>query len=212
MNKRRVLFIAFVISITIIAILICWKSDFQRKNQRVEVGLIEKELDIVYGSESAQLTIFLFSSYSCSFCRKFFENVYPELKNNYIDKGIVRLIVKPVALTNNESVINSLKIAVCINRYGNFDNLNKLLLIEPKVVYTEEFKDVVDELVQKDLFVAECMLGGESENYIKKNAIDFKRLKCTGTPTFVINNKIYKGYLEYDKFIKIVERELAYTL
>jgi len=212
-NRRRsFLLIVLVVVVTITAIIIVSNNSIRQKEHRVEVGLIEKELDIVYGSDSADLNIFLFSSYNCSFCRKFYISVLPELEKDYLKTGKVKLIIKHVALSNNESVINSLQIAACINKYGNFEKLNELLLVEPKVVYTDKFEDVINELTEKDEFVAECMYSGESEIYISQNMIDFKRLNLTGTPSFVINNKIYKGFLDYAKFKKVVEKELAYTL
>lgn len=205
-------YIILAISIVTIVIMFLGESSLFKKGQRIKSEIYENDLDIIYGTDSASLTIFLFSNYSCSFCRKFFTSVYPQLKKEYIDNGKVKLVVKPIALTNNESVINSLKIAVCINKYGNFEKLNELLFVEPNVVYTDEFNNVVDELIEKDIFIAECMYGGESETYIARNLIDFKRLRCTGTPTFIINNKIYKGYVGYNKFKKVVEKELLYTL
>jgi len=213
MNSKRVFLLIFLlVLIAITTVLFIPNGGILQKEHRVKVGLIEKELDIVHGSDSADLTIFLFSSYNCSFCRKFYNQVLPELEKEYIKTNKVKLVIKPVALTNNESVINSLKIAACINKYGNFEKLNELLLLEPKVVYTVEFEEVINDLIDKDEFVAECMYGGESEIYISQNMIDFKRLNCIGTPTFVINNKIYKGFLDYTKFKKVVEKELAYTL
>ena len=212
-KKKNRLLIYLVPAIVIVAItFILLNRNVINKEERTKIEIIENDLDIVYGSDSSEITVFLFSNYSCSYCRKFFKIVYPELKREYIDNGKVKLVVKPVALTNDESVINSLKIAACINKYGNFEKLNELLLAEPKVVYTDEFKSVIDELAEKDLFVAECMYGGESEKYILKNMLDFKRLNCTGTPTFIINNKIYKGNRDYDEFRKVVEKELAYAL
>jgi protein-disulfide isomerase len=188
------------------------QSKVIKKDNKAEVEIIEHELDIVYGKDSVDLTIFLFSNYSCSFCRKFFAYTYPKLKEEYIDKGKVKLVVKPVDLTNNENVKNSLKIAVCINEYGKFEKLNRLLLFEPKVIYTEEFSDLIEEFIEKDEFVAECMLGGEADEYIIENILNFKALNLTGTPTFIINNKIYKGYSDYKNFKKLVEKELQYSL
>ena len=197
--------IAFVISLTLF-------KHYREKERNSENILFENDLDIVYGKDSADLTIFMFSSYNCLFCRKFFENVYPDLKKEYLDNGKVKLIVKPLAIERSRSVIRSLKLAVCINKYGNFEKLNELLLTEPEVVYAEQFENVTNELIEKDEFVAECMLSDESEKYILRNIVDFNRLKCTGTPTFVINNKIYKGYRNYSEFRKIVEKELLYIL
>jgi protein-disulfide isomerase len=213
MSKKRLLvYIIVAIIIAAITLIYIKNSNPFKIDQKASVEIFEHELDIVYGADSADLTIFLFSNYSCSFCRKFFAFVYPKLKEEYIDKGKVKLIVKPVDLTNNENVINSLKIAVCINEYGKFDKLNKLLLFEPQVVYTKEFSDLIDEFIEKDEYVAECMLGGESDEYVVENILIFKGFKLTGTPTFIINNRVYKGYNDYDKFKKLVEKELLNSL
>ena len=124
MKINKIKFLVYIIvAIIIAAIIFIYLNDSNifKKDQKAKVEIFEHELDIVYGADSADLTIFLFSNYSCSFCRKFFAFVYPKLKEEYIDKGKVKLVVKPVDLTNNENVINSLKIAVCINEYGKFE-------------------------------------------------------------------------------------------
>ncbi|MBU8893523.1 MAG: DsbA family protein [Bacteroidales bacterium] len=211
--KKSTIWLYMLLAIFIITtIVFSINGGFSGKKLRTEIDIQEHELDIVYGDDSADLTIFLFSNYSCSFCRKFFAFVYPKLKEEYIDQGKIKLVVKPVDLTNNENVINSLKIAVCINEYGNFEKLNKLLLFEPTAVYTTEFRNLIDEFIERDIFVAECMLGGESDEYIVENILKFKSLNLTGTPTFIINNKIYKGYREYEIFKKLIEKELSYSL
>lgn len=215
MKLKKIFFLAFVLIAVIIAI-VAYKlfinKGFFQKNKRTEIEIYERDLDIKYGSDTADLIIFLYSSYNCSFCRKFFTKVYPELKTEYIDKGKVKLVVKLLDFSNNESVENSLKIAVCINKYGNFEKLNELLIAEPKVIYTDEFASIIAEFVEKDEFIAECMLGGESKNYILNNKLEFKNSNFTGTPTFVINNKIYKGFIKYSDFKNVVEKELEDTM
>lgn len=215
MKLKKISFLVFVLLAIIIA-MVAYKlfinKGFFKKNQRTEIEIYEQDLDIKYGADTADLTIFLYSSYNCSFCRNFFTKVFPELKTEYIDKGKVKLVVKLLDFSNSESVENSLKIAVCINKYGDFEKLNELLIAEPKVIYTNEFAEIIDEFIEKDEFVAECMLGNESDNYILKNKIDFKNSKLTGTPTFVINNRIYKGYIKYKDFKNVIEKELAYAM
>jgi thioredoxin-related protein len=210
-KSRRVWIFAIstVIIVGAALLLLMNKKLDERKPENI---LFEHELDIVYGKDSTELTVFMFSSYNCSFCRKFFIDVFPDLDKDYIQTGKVRLVVKPVAIEKSGPVVNSLKLAVCINRFGDFTKLNELLLTEPKVVYTDEFESVTNELIQKNEFIAECMLTDIAEKYIMRNYIDFNRLKCTGTPTFVINNKIYKGYKSYDQFQKIIEKERIYAL
>lgn len=210
-KSKRIWIFAISMLVVIGAIVLLFMND-NSDERNPENILFEHELDIVYGKDSTDITVFMFSSYNCSFCRKFFRDVFPELDKEYIKTGKVKLVVKPVAIEKSGLVVNSLKLAVCINRFGDFTKLNELLLTEPKVVYTNEFENVANELIQKDEFVAECMLSDMAETYIMRNYIDFNRLKCTGTPTFVINNKIYKGYKAYDDFKKIIEKERLYAL
>lgn len=215
MKIKKTYKILFVSATILVVVFIAYVLSQKNLSERIvdnNVSIYENELDIVFGQDSASLKVFLFSSYNCSFCRKFFKNVYPELKKDFIDKGKVKLVLKPVELSRNKSIINSLQIAVCVNEYGNFEKLHQLLLAEPTVVYTPEFKIVIDELTEKDLFVAECMYGGKSEKYISNNLSTFLSLNLTGTPTFIINNKVYKGYKDYDRFKKILEKELNNAL
>ncbi len=210
-NFNKVYYLV-ILALIVAVVFVLNENDLFNKQQVNKVEIYEDLLDIVYGSPDAGLTVFFYSSYNCSFCREFFKNVFPELKRNFIDNGKLKFVVKPITLTNNEAVINSLKIAVCINKHGNFEKLNELLLTEPNVIYTNEFANVIDELVEEDMYLEECMYGGESENYLFRNLAMFKSLGLTGTPSFIINNKIYKGYMEYDKFKKVIEKELKYIL
>lgn len=211
-QKNRRLWIFIVSTIIFIGAVVLFLMPEESDERKPENILFENELDIVYGKDSADITVFMFSSYNCSFCRKFFRDVFPDVDKEYIQTGKVKLVVKPVAIEKSGPVVNSIKLAVCINRFGDFTKLNELLLTEPKVVYTDKFESVTNELIQKNEFVAECMLTDMAEKYIMRNYIDFNRLKCTGTPTFVINNKIYKGYKTYDEFQKIIEKERIYAL
>ena len=90
--------------------------------------------------------------------------------------------------------------------------MNELLLEEPRVIYTDEFISIIDEFVEKDEFIAECMHGGESESYILRNLGSFKALGLTGTPTFIINNRIYKGYINFNELCRLIEKEIRYSL
>jgi len=176
------------------------------------ISLQEKDLDIVYGSDEALLTVFMFSSYECKFCTNFLTESLPLLKKKYIETNKVKLVIKLVDITNNSKVLSSLKLAVCINECGNFEPIDKLLQSEPSVVYTDEFMQLTEDFITENNYIEEFMLSGIAESYIVSNYKDFKALSLTGTPTFIINNKIYKGYKNYDSLKKKIEKELSSVL
>ena len=48
------------------------------------------------GEESAPLTIYEYASYTCPHCADFHENVFPQMKADYIDTGKVRFVYREV--------------------------------------------------------------------------------------------------------------------
>lgn len=180
-----------------------------KKYTETSVPVIENEFDIVYGNDSALVKVFMYSSYNCSFCRKFLKEVFPHIQDSFINTGIIKFNIKLIDVVGDSQMLNAIKTAVCINMYGNFDKLNELLLFEPSSVYTEEFYSVTNELVNKNDFFAECMLGGRADRYLVNNLVNFKSNNLKGTPTFIINNRIYNGYKSYSFFEEVVKKQLS---
>jgi protein-disulfide isomerase len=211
--RQRQIFFIIILAITILSscFILYWKFKIQPQ-QTTDIQLNLSNLDITYGNDKAPLTIFVYSRYNCVFCRKFFNDSFPLIKKDYIDSGKIRFVVKLIDFSNDVSVEDALKMAVCINRFGNFEKLNQLLMAEPDVVYTQQFREITEEFIEKDPIIAECMLGGDAENYLNGNFNEFIKLKLKGTPTFIINNKIYKGYKSYPEMKKVIEKELKVSL
>lgn len=203
-NKRKWLVVAVFVFASLFSLIFFVSRD--NKN-RISYPISKSDLDIQYGVFQAPVSVFLFFSYDCAFCQKFFTDVFPQLQKEFIDKGIVNLRLKPIALSNNEATLKVLKMVACLSKYGKVDKIHKLLIIQPSAIYSQELNTTIDELAEKDEFVAECMFGEEAKNYLSQNILLFKMLKLAGTPTFVINNKIFKGYRSYDELKKIIEKE-----
>ncbi len=54
--------------------------------------------DLVYGPETAKVTIVEYASLTCSHCATFHNTVWPELKAKYVDSGRVRFIFRNFVL------------------------------------------------------------------------------------------------------------------
>ena len=46
---------------------------------------------ITVGNKDAKITIIAFESLTCSHCANFHKNVYPQLKEEFLDKGIAKI-------------------------------------------------------------------------------------------------------------------------
>ena len=165
--------IAYTISLVIIVLLAIklWQhySPKHLEKVRAKISVAKQQpLDIVFGNESAGLSVYMYASYNCSYCRKFFTEVLPELES-FIEQNQIKIIMRLTSKSRDDRLKRALKAAVCVNHYGNFEHLHKLLLHDPKVVYTLDFQNMIDEFSTKDPFVGECIDGEIAAQHLEKN-------------------------------------------
>ena len=66
---------------------------------------------IVSGNLDAKITILIYESLTCSHCADFHKDIYPQLKKDYIDTGIVKLEFRHFPL--DMAAFNASKISQC---------------------------------------------------------------------------------------------------
>lgn len=210
LNKKKVFYIFILtVSIAILAIVVVKTFFIKDKVRQIGTELSQRDLDIVFGEDTASVSVFLYANYGCPYCRKFFTEVYPAIEDEYINSGKVKIILRLTFKTANQDLTTAMKASVCVNKFGNYEYLHQLILNQSNIVYTADFHDMIDEFIDKDIQVAECILGGDADNYLKQNIEEFETLKLKGVPTFVIDNKIYYGFKEYDLLKKILNYHLT---
>ena len=208
--KRRLWAAAVVLLMLVVTIVIYRISARVQRELRfktTDVTVTDSDLDISFGSDTARLTIYMFSSYTCRHCRAFLSLDLPLIQSRYIDSGQVRLVIKPIDLTENRDMMSAIQLASCMNRDGNADDVIELLLTEPSAVYSDEFRELIDDIINSNPELAECLVADDFA-YVKKNNEIFSATHSKGTPIFVINDHLYRGRRETSRFFKMIDYEL----
>ncbi len=208
--KRKVRIVAVVALLCLLAGAGYWLGTHKQRELRfrtVNVDIPDDYQDICYGSDTAQLTIYMFSTYGCRHCRNFLMLDLPYIIQRYVDSGLVRFVIKPIEIAEDPDMLSALQLAVCMNQNGNFDDINELLLTEPTAVYTDDFRQLIDDIMNGNPELAECLVSSDFA-YIKQNNALFDRLGSKGTPIFVIGDHLYRGHRKIEQFCRIVEYEL----
>lgn len=202
--------IAIIVSLILLVLIgiKVWSISFSKNKDVLRETPKLSALDITFGSDTAPLTVFAYMSYHCGYCRLFFTDVYPELEKEFISSGKVRFVLKIVEHSKNPDRINEARTAICINRYGYYGKLHELLVTNSSVIYTDEFREMVNHFIDSDPLVAECILGNESMDYVLQIRNEFDKFGFTGTPTFVIGSRVYKGYMPYNQFRSLLLNHL----
>ena len=162
------------------------------------------------GSVDAKIKIIIFESLTCSHCANFHKNVYPDLKENFIDKGHVYIEFKNFPL--DMAAMNASKIAHCKND-GNSEILHYLFNNQDKWVKgktIEELNQNIKKLIDKSIFkldVDNCLINKAVEDHILEDRIEgAKKFKLEATPTLIINGEKFDNPTNYKKLKKFLEK------
>ena len=165
---------------------------------------------IVSGNENAKITIIAYESLTCSHCANFHNDVYPQLKKEYIDSGIAKIEFRNFPL--DIAALNASKIAQC-NSGQSLKVLESLYSNQQswvKGATIEEINDNLKKFLIKEGFKLDfdkCINNKEIEDFVLNDRIEgAKNFKINATPTIIINNKKFEKSLNYKNLKKSLEK------
>ena len=181
-----------------------------------EALVINTDDDPSLGSEDTKVTVVEFSDYQCPFCRIFWKEVFPELKEKYIDTGKVRFVYRDFPLEFHPAALISAQAAECAddqNKYWEFHDKvfgEQEKLGEGTISYTiNDINKWASEIsVDLDEF-NECLNSEKYKEEVQKDYNDGVKYGVTGTPTLFINGIKIIGAQPFENFSAIIEEELA---
>ena len=165
---------------------------------------------IVSGQDDAKITIIAYESLTCSHCADFHKNVYPQLKKDYIDTGLVKIEFRHFPL--DVAAFNASKISQCKSN-ESLKILNRLYSNQQAWVRgknVEEINDNLKTFIKNqgfDLDFEKCINDKKIEDYVLNDRIEgTKKFKVNATPTIIINNKKFEKPLNYKNLKKSLEK------
>ncbi len=177
------------------------------------VQLESKILSI--GSPEAKITVKVFSSLTCPHCANFHNEVFNNLKKDYIDKGLVRF--EHHAFPLDLAALNAEVIVRC--QTNNDKKFELLEAIYNKQKFWAVGSDIgkINNLIKEvglnfDLTkerMETCLKDSNAQDEILEQRIEAqKKYKIESTPTVIINEKKYTNKIDYKSFKKIIEKNL----
>ena len=173
----------------------------------------ENDVKRIYeGSADAKITILAFESLTCSHCADFHKNIYPNLKKNFIDKGIVKLEYRNFPL--DLAAFNAAKVAQCNTNKGEeilhflYKNQNEWV----KGNSIEELNNNLEKIILSQNFGIDynsCINDKKIEDFVLEDRIEgVKKYNVSATPTIIINEEKFEKPLTYKNLEKTLEKLL----
>ena len=165
---------------------------------------------IFEGNNEAKVHLIVYESLTCVHCANFHKEIYPDLKKEFVDTGVVKIEFRPFPL--DMAAFNASKISQC-NKDGKSDILHILFLKQKKWFKGETIEEVNSKL--KKLLKEEnisidfekCINDKNIENFVLNSRINgVRKFDINATPSIIINNKKFDKPLTFKNLKKIIEK------
>ena len=165
---------------------------------------------IVSGQDDAKITIIAYESLTCSHCADFHNNIYPLLKKEFIDTGLVKIEFRHFPL--DIIALNASKISQC-KQDQNLEIMMSLFSdqqawIKGKTI--EEANENLKKFVEDKNFnldFEKCISDKNIEDFVLTDRIEgTKKFEINSTPTIIINGKKFEKALNYKNLKKYLEK------
>ena len=167
------------------------------------------------GSADAKITVKVFSSLTCPHCANFHINIFENLKNEFINKKIVRF--EHHAFPLDLAALNAEIIVRCqLDVEKSFQLLGEIYKKQNQWAVGSDINPINDSLKEIGLKFGlneskmnDCLKDDLVQDEILNERIQAqKNYKIQSTPTIYINEKKFEGKHNYDKFKKAIEKLL----
>ena len=165
---------------------------------------------IISGNPDTKVKLMVFESLTCSHCANFHKNIYPKLKEDFVDKGLISIEFKSFPL--DIIAFNATKLAHCRNDgdpeilHYFYLNQDKWIKGKNEVEANQAIKKFIDA-TEYNLDFDKCLSDKQIEDHILEDRIEgVKKYEVKATPTVIINGKKFENHSNYKKLKKYIEK------
>ncbi len=165
---------------------------------------------IIEGNNEAKIHLIVYESLTCSHCANFHEKIYPKIKKEFVDKGIIKVEFRHFPL--DMAALNASKIAQCKNDGKPiilnllFANQNKWVTGDTIEEFNLNLKKLLDEK-NVNLNFEKCINNKKLEDFVLNSRIEgAKKFGINSTPTIIINNKKFDKTINFKNLKKTIEK------
>ena len=164
--------------------------------------------EVFLGNKDAEVTVIEYASMTCIHCANFHKDIYPKIKENYIDTNKIKFIYRDFPL-DKQALFGSV-LAKCAPKEKYFDFVKLILTNQKKWISNDDaFMNKLQHIGKlaglNENKINSCFKDEKLvDNIIKTRSIGEKKYNINSTPTLIINERKYSA-MSYENFEKIIE-------
>ena len=181
----------------------------QVPSQPAPSGQVSADDDPVKGNPDAPVTIIEFSDFQCPYCASFFSDTLPQIEQNYIDTGKVKLVYRDFPLSFHANAEPAAEAAECAGEQGKYWEMHDKLFENQASLSAASYKQWAADLGLDTAKFDSCLDSSKYASEIQKDVQDGQAAGVSGTPTFFVNGNKVVGAQPYSVFEQAIEAALG---
>ncbi len=167
--------------------------------------------DIALGDPNAPLTVYEYASFTCPHCAAFHENTFPEFKEQYIDTGKVRFILREVYF--DQYGLWASMVARCGGEQGFYPMAEAFLSTQSTWTRAPDIGTAIQQVGRRAGLPAERLQQCLSDREYAKTLLEAYQQNrdaddVKSTPTFIINGEAHTGAMNFEEFSALLDQAL----
>ncbi len=164
-------------------------------------GTTSVDDDPVLGSATAPITMVAFVDYECPFCRRFFLEILPQLKEKFVATGQLKIVFRDLPIPYHEPVATLEALSVnCARQQGGDaaffafqEQIYKHTRSNGSGLKNTDVEGIAEDLGLKSIRFQLCLAEPAIMEEITKDVAAADALQVMGTPTFLIGKSTPDG-------------------
>lgn len=197
------LLVIITISVVIIfSVTTFWVNLLSPKNIDIENGLF-------FGDKKAKVRVVVFEDFKCKYCKKYSNEIFPQIQKKYIDTNKINYVILPLAFIYGSKPLANAAIAIYELQKDQFFEFIKIISQKnAKIQTNQDLIKIASKLEGVDIEIFETFLDNEIFNtYLKDNLAYAKKIM----PSFEVPAIYVNGNpIRIDKVINTIEENLNY--
>ncbi|MEZ4501736.1 MAG: thioredoxin domain-containing protein [Dehalococcoidia bacterium] len=170
-----------------------------------------------WGDPLAPVRIVMFEDFQCPVCRRFTEELEPQLASEFIETGRVVVEYHHMAFLGAESVAAA-SASECANEQGAFWPYHDILFLRQGAenagvfstsnlkTFAEQMAAAIPDLGWDQAAFDACVDGGQTTAIVEAETGEARTAGVSSTPSFLVNGEAIVGLPTYDSLRSTIER------
>src|ERR1700722_15377075 len=138
------------------------------------------------GERTATLAIIEYADFQCPFCRHFEHDVYPQIRDGYINTGKVKYFHRDMPLPFHQGAVPAARAAHCASEQGKFWEMHDSLLGDAASLTPADIDERAGKLGMNVSELDKCISSDRFADIIQRGTSEASAMQISGPPTFII--------------------------